>query len=170
LLAAPISLPATQEQRSTPPRFQFTFDHNSLGLLMDRSKRVTVLRVLLLLGCISICASPSLSNESGFFAASSAREEFIQFLPSDCEYMTESSVIGSRSFFLIQSCHRGGGALLKQIPKVEKIETGIIYIPKQSLSDGREGPTGFWCSRKAKRSGSSFSMLCTRYGWRASPP
>lgn len=168
--ATPSSLPATEGQRSTPPRVQFTFDHNSLRLLMDRSIRGTVLGVSLLLGCGSICASPSLSNESGFFAPSSTREEFIQSLPSDCEYIAESSVIGSRSFFLIQPCHRGGGALLKEIPNVEKIGTGIIYIPKQSLSDGREGPTGFWCSRKAKRSGSSFSMLCTRYGWRVSPP
>ena len=162
--------PASDPGRSTPPRNQFTFDHNSLRLLMGRSKRVTVSGVLLLLGYVTIFASPSLSNESGFFTASSAREEFIQFLPSDCEYMAESSVIGSRSFFLIQPCHRGGGALLKEIPKVVKIKTGIIYIPKQSLSDGRESPSGFWCSRKAKRSGSSFSMLCTRYGWRASPP
>ena len=139
------SLPLLTRGVLPPPRNQFTFDHNSLRLLMGRSKRVTVSGVLLLLGYVTIFASPSLSNESGFFTASSAREEFIQFLPSDCEYIAESSVIGSRSFFLIQPCHRGGGALLKEIIGLEARPcfTRLAHVDASTslAACSTEGPT-----------------------------
>lgn len=122
------------------------------------------------IGCFSLSAVlPALSQESGFFAPSGDPEEFIQSIPSDCEYIAESSILGARSFFLFQTCHRGGGAWLQEIPNVQKIATGILFIPEQNLSNGKVA-SGFWCSRKASRASSSFAMTCTRSGWRETPP
>ncbi len=147
-----------------------SFNANCLKLNMVQSNQCLAFGVSLAIGSLLLCITPSFSKEAGFFAPSNTREEFIQSIPSDCDYIAESTVLGRRSFFLVQPCHRGGGARLQEIPRVETIDTGIIYIPKQSLIDGGEGPTGFWCSRIAKRSGRSFSMTCTRDGWRVTAP
>lgn len=111
---------------------------------------------------------PALTQETGFFSKETYSEQFIQSIPSDCEYIAESDILGTSSFFIIQPCSRGGGAEIHEIPKAIRVAPGILYIPKQSLSKG-EVNEGFWCTNKAERTTISFSMLCTRSGWQKGP-
>jgi hypothetical protein len=114
-------------------------------------------------------AQPALAQEMGFFSRKNIAEEFIMSIPSDCDYISESNVLGSPKFFIFHTCHRGGGAWLHEVPKATRVAPGILYVPNQSLSNG-EVAEGFYCSNKAKRHANSRTMKCTRHGWRESQP
>lgn len=114
-------------------------------------------------------ALPALSQGMGFFSKTNSTEEFIMSIPSDCEYISESRILGPPSFFIFHTCHRGGGAWLQEVPRVTKIAPGILYVPNQSLSNG-EAPEGYWCSNKARRQPTSMIMKCTRDGWQQAQP
>ena len=107
---------------------------------------------------------PALTQEMGFFSRRNSPEEFVMSIPSDCDYISDSNVLGKPSFFVFHICQpRGGGAWLQEVPKVTRVAPGILYIPDQGLSNG-EVAEGFWCSNKAKRHANSRTMKCTRHG------
>lgn len=117
---------------------------------------------------LPIAASSEITNKGGFFERDTNPEEFIHQIPSDCDHIAESNVLGAPAFFLFQLCHRGGGAWLHEIPVVKKVAPGIIYIPSQSLSREEVNP-GYYCSRFARRLSASRFLTCTKQGWAASP-
>jgi hypothetical protein len=151
---------------------QPNYNRNARGRSdLNRHSFCSALGLTVAIPCLSLVtlSNPGFSQALGFFAKISNPEQYVQTTPSDCEYIAESSILGPKSFFIIQPCHRGGGAWLHEVPKATRIAPGILFIPKQSLSDGEVAP-GFWCSSRAKRTGITRSMKCTRSGWREAPP